>query len=96
MIPNFYHVIKNEIFTNMTIRLYMESPKFHYKLNNNNKNTLKPTFLSPLTPFSSPTTHPSSWRWGGDDLLDGRRHTAGEGRRKESVRKKEKESLFNL
>ena len=58
MILNFYHVIKNDIFTNMTIRLDMKSLKCPYKINNNNKNTSNLTFLSPLPPPSSPKTHP--------------------------------------
>ena len=58
MILNFYHVIKNDIFTDMTIRLDMKSPKCPYKINNNNKNTLNPTFLSPLSPPSSSDNSP--------------------------------------
>ena len=33
MIPNFYLVIKNDIFTTMKIRLNMKSQKYHYKWN---------------------------------------------------------------
>ena len=32
MIPNFYHVIKNDIFTNITTILDMKCPKYPYKL----------------------------------------------------------------
>ena len=37
MIPNFYNVIKNDIFTNMTIRLDIKSLKCPYILNKEKK-----------------------------------------------------------